>query len=526
MRATALLGAALAATLALSCAAPAARPPPAAPAAAAPAPAPAPPGRYGVEPEVTPSPVEAVALDLVRARLAGTRGRPRVSGALVLAARELARAAADGEGDPLSGGRLRAALARAHAWDPSPGAALVEAPPGQAGAALARALPRTGATHVGAGAVERAGRCYLVVLAADRKAALSPFPRDVAPGARAVLSGKLSAGLTRPRVFVALPGGAVREAAAADARGFRAPLEFAAPGRHLVELVADGDGGPEVVALLAVSVGGAPLEGPPAAAEDGSADGPAAEAAVVRAVNAARGRQGLPALVPSEEVAAVARRHSAAMAAAGKVAHVLPGSGDAGARLRRAAVPYRRAFENVARAATPLRAHRAAEESPAHLANLLQPGATRIGVGVARGALPSGDEAIYVTEIFLEPADDGAGSPLVPEARVREALWQERQRRSLAPLTADAALDDLAREAAAAMRARDEPEAPDLGDRALALRRGLAAVDVFVASAPAEAARSPNLADARFRRVGVGVTIGDSRRFGAGRYWIAVVYTD
>jgi hypothetical protein len=47
-----------------------------------------------------------------------------------------------------------------------------------------------------------------------------------------------------------------------------------------------------------------------------------------------------------------------------------------------------------------------------------------------------------------------------------------------------------------------------------------------VASAPAEALRSRNLPDPRFRRVGVGVATGDSRRYGARRLWIAVVYTD
>jgi hypothetical protein len=51
-------------------------------------------------------------------------------------------------------------------------------------------------------------------------------------------------------------------------------------------------------------------------------------------------------------------------------------------------------------------------------------------------------------------------------------------------------------------------------------------VDVFVASDPGEAVRSANLRDRRFRRVGVGVAEGDSRRFGAGRLFVAVVYTD
>jgi hypothetical protein len=145
---------------------------------------------------------------------------------------------------------------------------------------------------------------------------------------------------------------------------------------------------------------------------------------------------------------------------------------------------------------------------------------------VAAGRLPSGDRTFYLTEIFVEPPDDGSESRLTTDARVREALWRERARLGLRPLTADAALDALAREAADRMRARDETETDGLGDRALALRRAIAAVDVFVATGPDEATRSTNLRDARFARVGVGVAAGDSRRFGKGRLWIAVVYTD
>jgi uncharacterized protein YkwD len=482
---------------------------------------------YGPEPAVDLAPVEARALDVARARLGARGPRPRVSGALVLAARELARSAASGEAEPLHRSRLRAALARGLAYDPAPAAVMVEAPADAAAEAVAPALPRTRATHVGAGAAEKDGVVFLVLLASERRARLSAFPRDVAPGATAVLSGTLAAGLARPRVFAALPSGQVREAEARGARDFRARIEFPARGRYTVEVVAEGEGGPEVAALVTVSAGGAPIEAlAHANVEPEPAEDSAAETAVVRALNATRRRQGLPALAAAPELARIARRHSSAMAAQGRVAHVLPGSGDLGDRLRAAKVPYRRVYENVARASTALGAHEAAEESPAHLGNLLRPDATRVGVGIARARLPSCDPAVYLTEVFLTPPDDGAESPLTPDARVREALWRERARLRLAPLTADAALDGLARDAAREMYRRDATEPDGLGEQALALRRRLAAVDVFVASAPAEAIRSSNLRDGRFRRVGVGVTIGDSRRFGAGRYWIAVVYTD
>ncbi len=482
---------------------------------------------YGPEPRVVPSPVESRAMDLARARLARGQRRPRTSGSLVLAARELAARAASGAPDAIARARVRGALARALGHDPAAAAVLAVAAPDEAAEAVARSLPRDAATDVGAGAVERDGKAWIVLLLSERKARLEPFPRDVAVGARAALAGVLSAPLAGARVFVTRPSGEATQAGGSSGRAFRVPLEFPTAGRYLVEIVAEGDGGPEVAAILTVSAGGAPLDPPPAPAlRRDTQDRPAAERAVLDALNATRRRHGLAAVMAAPEIAEVARRHSEAMAAAGHVAHVVPRSGDAGARLRRAGVPYRRVFENVARAATALDAHAEAEESPAHLSNVLRREATRIGIGIARARLASGDATVYLTEIFVEPPDDASDSRLTADARVREALWRERARLGLSPLTADPALEALAREAAAAMRTRDATDADGLGDRALALRRTIAAVDVFVASAPDEAVRSANLRDRRFGRVGVGIASGKSRRFGAGRLWIAVVYTD
>ena len=479
---------------------------------------------YGREPAAAPTRLEARALEAVRTRV---RPAPGTSPALVLAARELAARAASGAREPIARAAVRAALARALASDPSPAAILDAAAPDEVPAAVARALPRPSATHAGVGAVEREGTAFVVVLLSERRARLDPFPREVAPGAQAALSGTLLAPFSRPRVFITRPGGEVVDAGGAAGPAFRVPLEFPGAGRHVVEVVGESEGGPEVAALLTVAAGGASLDAPTrTAAAPEPADRASSEAGVLAALNATRARHGLAPVTAAPEVAAVARRHAEAMAAAGRVAHVLPASPDAGARLRGAGVPYRRTYENVARAGTALEAHAAAEDSPAHLANVLRPGATRAGVGIARARLPSGDPSVYLTEILVEPTDDGAASPLTPDARVREALWRERARLGLAPLTADAALDALAREAAERMRTRDEPETDGLADRALGLRRQLAAVDVFVAGGPDDAVRSANVKDARFARVGVGVVPGDSARFGKARLWIAVVYTD
>jgi uncharacterized protein YkwD len=331
-------------------------------------------------------------------------------------------------------------------------------------------------------------------------------------------------------VHLTTPSGATLQPALEAAPGpryFRVRLRFDTPGRWVIEVVGRGPRGPEVAALLTVACGGAALEEPGAAHEaPDPADLAEAEARVLRALDALRTRQGLAPLEPSAALGAVARRHSEAMLALGQVGHVLPGGGDVRDRLRRAGVGYAQALENVARAPSALAAQRSLEESPAHRENMLSGAATLAGVGLARGRLPSGDPVVYLTQILVAPVEDGAGDRLTPEARVREALWRERARLGAPPLLSDAALDAVAREAARAMLGRGEPGAAEAPSRALALGRRRAAADALVAPRAGDAARSGNLADPRFRRVGVGVVVGDGPRYGTGLLWVVVLYTD
>ncbi len=57
----------------------------------------------------------------------------------------------------------------------------------------------------------------------------------------------------------------------------------------------------------------------------------------------------------------------------------------------------------MARGPTVFAAHGAVEESPAHRANLLDPGVRQLGIGIARGRLPSGEVEVFLTEILAEP---------------------------------------------------------------------------------------------------------------------------
>lgn len=510
--------------LALACAAP--RPPPASTRSEPPQPVPWPasPGAYGEEPRVQPTALEQRAASSVAARLGSPP--PRLSPPLVLAARELAARAARGEDRPLARPRLRVALARGLAFDPAPAAFLVEASPEDAPALLARAAAGAEpATDFGIGAEVSGGRACVVLLLARRSAALRPFPREVAVGARAVLRGELR-GLERATVHVTPPSGSPFTLGAGPGRAFAAPISFDRAGRWLIEVVGSGPRGPEVAVLLTVASGGAALdsgERPEPAEEPASLED--AEAQVARAVNDLRRASGLPALALDPAASAVARRHSEAMAAQGVLAHVLGGA-DVGERLRRAHVPFAVVRENVAKGGAALEAHRTAEESPAHRQNLLATDVSRLGCGIARTRSPGGEAVTYLTEVFLEPVEDGSEERLTPEGRVREVLWAERQRLEAPPLTSDPRLDELARAGARAMMRAGEPSQEGLAERALALGRKVAATDVYVAARATDAARSRNLTDPSYRRVGVGVAIGDSPRYGAGVLWIAVIYTD
>ena len=110
----------------------------------------------------------------------------------------------------------------------------------------------------------------------------------------------------------------------------------------------------------------------------------AAEAELVRLVNAERTAAGLGPLALDPELAAVGRAHSEEMFRLGYFAHVSPVTGDPSDRLNAAEVRYLVSGENLAYAPSVAVAHRGLMNSPGHRANILNPAFTRIGIGVVR----------------------------------------------------------------------------------------------------------------------------------------------
>jgi hypothetical protein len=221
------------------------------------------------------------------------------------------------------------------------------------------------------------------------------------------------------------------------------------------------------------------------------------------------------------------------------VAHVLPGGATVDERLRRAGIAHQRAMENLAAGESALAAHESLEESPAHLANLLDRELTQLGVGLARGTTSTGEPLVYVTEILLTPpSSETEKAPANPEAQVREALRRERVRLGRRPLRSDRRLDELAAEAAQDMMRSNKlrkidlagidasPRAVGFPAWAVTQRARLFTGDAFATSTPGGAARSAHLADPRLQWVGVGVAVAAERQPGAPRFWIAVICSD
>ncbi len=360
-------------------------------------------GAAGDPPAPQLTPLESAALRQVLASLP-QRSVPTLSEPLVQAARTLARSAAGGDPRPLSSAALRTALGEAGVVDPAPAAVVLSAQAPSLPEAMAAAARFRGASHLGIGVVVQDGLAWGVLLATERRAEVEPFPRRVAPGTRATLRGRLLR-LDGARVWVSTPSGEAREIPVEVEGGrFSATVPFDVPGTWRVEVGGSGPRGPTVAALLEVACGDVVPAVVPAGEPEPS-DPEAAVARILGATNVLRALQGLPPLLGSAPLDAQARRHSAAMLAAGTLAHRIDGGEDLLARLAASGIRYRSARENVARGDGALDAHRAMVESPAHLANLLAPDVRLMGLGIARGALPGGQPVVYLTEILAEPRD-------------------------------------------------------------------------------------------------------------------------
>ena len=450
--------------------------------------------------------------------------------ALSKAAASFARAVEEGRAPP-SGAAL-GFFASIESPEPAPvaGVATIE-PASQADRAVGDLYSRACRfNRAGVAAGQHKGGAVVALLTARHELELSDLPGQVAPGAEVLLSGKLPAGLKSPRLFVLQPGGTVDQRDLSKAapgspplpeNRFLAKLSLDTKGEHVVEVLADGPGGPQVVAMRRVFVGVAPPTAPPPELKRAGDDtGLGAAAAAISELRAARG---LPPLVRDAALDSVAQKHSEAMAKSHTFAHVLKSDGTLSDRLQKEGYAYRFAGENIGLADTAALAHEAVALSPAHLANLLDPRHKRFGLGAVDGLSPEGARGVYLTEVLAAPVVGLSD----PAAEVMKLIAKHRQEHARRPLLRDRRLDQVAeKEARAAAMSGGPPFVGDAARRALDTVSTLAsaAADLYVGSQPEDVLRSKNLENADWTHVGIGALYASSEAYGPGRLWVLVVF--
>jgi uncharacterized protein YkwD len=464
------------------------------------------------------------------------RRAPLPDKALETAARRLAREAlteyTTGAPDLLT---LTEAVSDSGGADPSPKALVIRA--WVHAHAIETFLARTDfnaerATHFGVGVAFLGERAALVMLVADRRAEVLPFPRTLAKaGTEKRMCGRLVPPLRGPQVFITRPDGEVESVpltrAPSGTNGFCALLPFSTDGAYTAEVVGQGDEGPVVASLFRVQVGPRAARGGQEAQREPTTLAEARDAIYER-INALRRAHHLPELTPDASLEDVSLRYSERMATEGFFAHVAPDGSTLTRRLP-AGMRYVRAGENLGLAGGPLAAHFGIEHSPGHRKNLMDPAFRFMGVGVAFQKVDGRDQAT-ITEVFTA-VSPGAALPADPVSDAYDALSRHRATLKLPPLVRSEALERLALEHARRALAQDQPTAGDAENSPLHERvfsalpdAGTASVDFFVVGDPSALPESRSLATATNTRVGVGLVRGNSRRFGQGQYWVAVIY--
>src|SRR5262249_46833286 len=158
-------------------------------------------------------------------------------------------------------------------------------------------------------------------------------------------------------------------------------------------------------------------------------DGLAAARDIFDLANRDRTRNGLPPFVWDDRAAEIARRHSDEMRDKEFVAHVSPTTGTLADRARAGGPATAAVLWNLARAYSADEAEDGLMNSPGHRANLLNPQATHLGVGVALGKMAGGRRELYVTQLFFRVtprvnAGDARAAALAALGKARTGLPQ------------------------------------------------------------------------------------------------------
>lgn len=317
-------------------------------------------------------------------------------------------------------------------------------------ASVTRFLERQRYTHWGAAVRARNGLWVIVVTLAWRNATLEDVPRRVEVGQPIVVRGALATGFGAPVVVVQSPDGEVRRLPGGSGSELDVRVPTTQPGAYRVEVVGRGPQGEGVIVNFPVYVGQSPpstlrLERTTSTAGGEMASAEEVSAELLRLLQDARRQQGLPPLERDPRLDAVALAHSEDMRDNGFVAHTSPTTGTAADRVRAAQLRSGLVLENIGRGYSAAEIHRGLLGSPGHRANLINPDANTVGIGVVVDET-DGRRAFVATQLFVRFAreiDTAAAS-----AHLLETMNRARVARGARPLEVEPNLEAAAVEAA------------------------------------------------------------------------------
>jgi uncharacterized protein YkwD len=335
----------------------------------------------------------------------------------------------------------------------------------------AQFLLRQPYTHWGGTVLPRDGVWLIVVVLAWRHVELEPIPRRIEQAAPIRVHGTLASGFQNPTIVVQSPRGEVTRLPAGSGPDFDVRVPTSGDGAFQVEVLARGPHGETVLANAPVYAGTDP---PRSVRLEADASATTTDIAGMRTqlmelLNRTRAEVGLPALEADARLDQIALAHSQDMQAHDFVGHTSPTTGTAAERVTRAGIHSGLVLENIGRGYSAAEVHRGLMDSPGHRANLVNPTATHVGIGVVSED-ENGRTAFLVTEVFIEVTQsiDTAAAP----AQLLERLNRARTARGAPAMRLEQNLSNAAQEAAAAFFAEPTSTQQDTVDRASAsLRR-------------------------------------------------------
>lgn len=364
----------------------------------------------------------------------------------------------------------------------------------------------------------------VVLLLLDVPYSLDPLPRRLAPGEKAVLSGKVLGDYQNAKAVVSDVMGKASAPAAAGGTSFRAEVACGdKAGRIQVEIAAELGGSPVLVTRFPVACGTElPTSVPLVDPNPWPAETAKQEQRMFEVLNAERTAVGIPALAWDEPVAGVARGISEAIRdEARRGSYGVPG--DVLERLKKVGVASPLVLQNPAQARSAAEALQQLLSSPGHRASIMNPDVNRAGVGIVLDTGKEGAPSAFVTQLFIKQLP-----PLDPEVvrkKLRDAVERKRKDARQAQVTFDPTLDGVAEKYAQEL-AQSGGSLPQERKTALTapLNKGFKLVQVLAGARadPLDFAEEPEVVSAG-KFAGVGVAIGMHPTLGRNAVYAVIV---